>query len=303
MSVAAFLALAGTAALLPSTSTAAIIYADGDLLLGFRATGGQGGSTDYLVNLGSASSIVNSLAPITFSLGNIGADLSTLFGSWSTRADVLWSVSGVQKIAGNGFVNNTMFATRSDAVDGPLGTNTTTPWTRPSSFGAGAPAGKVQGLGQKYGLGTTGATAADQIESASAEHTVARDEGRNVLLFVPTMEVVDDRPVGVGEHVHDRIAHRLSGDTVGGVDLRCDIATHGQRHGDLLGHRSLEATCVYLRIDTDMLRTVALPVPVLASVSGGEEGVTGNCQGNCRKERKATQKLRTAAPPGNLGAH
>ena len=168
MSVAAFLALAGTAALLPSNSTAAIIYTDGDLLLGFRATGGQGGSTDYLVNLGSASSIVNSLTPITFSLGNIGADLSTIFGSWSTRADVLWSVSGVQKIAGNGFVNNTMFATRSDAVDGPLGTNTTTPWTRPSSFGAGAPAGKVQGLGQKYGLGTTGATAADQIESANA---------------------------------------------------------------------------------------------------------------------------------------
>jgi integrase/recombinase XerD len=31
--------------------------------------------------------------------------------------------------------------------------------------------------------------------------------------------------------------------------------------GDLLGHRSLEATCVYLRLDIDMLRTVALPVP------------------------------------------
>jgi site-specific recombinase XerD len=40
--------------------------------------------------------------------------------------------------------------------------------------------------------------------------------------------------------------------------------------GDLLGHRSLEATCVYLRIDTDMLRTVGLPVPVLAAVSGGD---------------------------------
>jgi integrase/recombinase XerD len=37
--------------------------------------------------------------------------------------------------------------------------------------------------------------------------------------------------------------------------------------GDLLGHRSLEATCVYLRVDTDMLRTVALPVP--APVKGG----------------------------------
>jgi site-specific recombinase XerD len=31
--------------------------------------------------------------------------------------------------------------------------------------------------------------------------------------------------------------------------------------GDLLGHHCLESTCVYLRIETDMLRTVALPVP------------------------------------------
>lgn len=32
--------------------------------------------------------------------------------------------------------------------------------------------------------------------------------------------------------------------------------------GDLLGHHTLESTCVYLRLETDMLRTVALPVPV-----------------------------------------
>jgi len=31
--------------------------------------------------------------------------------------------------------------------------------------------------------------------------------------------------------------------------------------GDLLGHRSLESTCVYLRLDVRALRTVALPVP------------------------------------------
>jgi site-specific recombinase XerD len=40
--------------------------------------------------------------------------------------------------------------------------------------------------------------------------------------------------------------------------------------GDLLGHRSLEATCAYLRIDIDMLRTVGLPVPSTASVEGGD---------------------------------
>lgn len=31
--------------------------------------------------------------------------------------------------------------------------------------------------------------------------------------------------------------------------------------GDLLGHRSLESTCLYLRLDVNMLRQVALPVP------------------------------------------
>jgi site-specific recombinase XerD len=36
--------------------------------------------------------------------------------------------------------------------------------------------------------------------------------------------------------------------------------------GDLLGHHSLEATCVYLRIDADMLRTVALSVPRIHSI-------------------------------------
>jgi site-specific recombinase XerD len=33
--------------------------------------------------------------------------------------------------------------------------------------------------------------------------------------------------------------------------------------GDLLGHRSLEATCVYLRLDVSALRSVALPMPSL----------------------------------------
>ena len=34
--------------------------------------------------------------------------------------------------------------------------------------------------------------------------------------------------------------------------------------GDLLGHRTLESTCVYLRLQTDALREVPLPIPRLA---------------------------------------
>lgn len=39
--------------------------------------------------------------------------------------------------------------------------------------------------------------------------------------------------------------------------------------GDLLGHRSLESTCVYLRLDIRALRSVALPVPQRTEVTEG----------------------------------
>ena len=39
--------------------------------------------------------------------------------------------------------------------------------------------------------------------------------------------------------------------------------------GDLLGHRTLESTCVYLRLDIAALRGIALPVPTLPEDCGG----------------------------------
>ena len=52
---------------------------------------------------------------------------------------------------------------------------------------------------------------------------------------------------------------------------RHSYATHLLRQGvrlkvigDLLGHRSTESTCVYLRLDLEELREVALPLPGLA---------------------------------------
>lgn len=42
--------------------------------------------------------------------------------------------------------------------------------------------------------------------------------------------------------------------------------------GDLLGHHTLESTCVYLSLQTEALREVGLPVPSLAaSVAAGSE--------------------------------
>jgi integrase/recombinase XerD len=41
--------------------------------------------------------------------------------------------------------------------------------------------------------------------------------------------------------------------------------------GDLLGHRSSESTCVYLRLATDELREVALSFPAVAAVPTAQE--------------------------------
>ena len=167
---AAMLATACALALTPGSASGAIVYTDGDLILGFRANGGTGANTDYLIDLGNAASIINSQVPITFSLGAVALDLNTIYTSgWTNRSDVLWSVSGVQKAAGNGFSTNTMFATRSDSISAPLGTATTTPWFRFSVAGGGAPALKIQSLGVKFGLGTSGnVSGTDQIESTNA---------------------------------------------------------------------------------------------------------------------------------------
>jgi integrase/recombinase XerD len=83
------------------------------------------------------------------------------------------------------------------------------------------------------------------------------------------------RPIGPLQHyaVCDIFYKRA---TQSGLDLK-DYASYSLRHsfamrllernvgikaiGDLLGHRSLEATCVYLRLDTTALRSVGLPLP------------------------------------------
>jgi integrase/recombinase XerD len=89
--------------------------------------------------------------------------------------------------------------------------------------------------------------------------------------------IVAIKHYGVIEIFQYRVAKSgLSLSGASSYSLRHSFAMRLLRHGvgikaigDLLGHRSLEATCVYLRVDIDMLRTVALPVPRLASALGG----------------------------------
>lgn len=76
-------------ALLPSTAAAAFTFNNGDLILGFHATSGEGAQTNVYFNLGNPISYRDG----TFNpnLGNIGGTLASVFGStWYDRDDIFF---------------------------------------------------------------------------------------------------------------------------------------------------------------------------------------------------------------------
>ena len=98
----------------------------------------------------------------------------------------------------------------------------------------------------------------------------ARPESRHRQLFLRMR--APDGPLKPAS-VHDVLDHRRR---LSGLDLP-EFGTHVLRHslaahllrqgvgiktiGDTLGHRDIESTSTYLRLDVDDLRCVALPAP------------------------------------------
>jgi len=77
----------------------------GDVFLAFRASGGQGGSTSYIVKLGVDTQFTLAAAGSSFDvsgLGAIGEDLKVTYGDdWNTRADLFWGVFSFRPNNGN----------------------------------------------------------------------------------------------------------------------------------------------------------------------------------------------------------
>ena len=78
----------------------------GELFAAFRASGGQGGSTAYILKLGldtTFSSVPGT--SVNLNLGNIGLDLEAIYGSnWETRADLFWGIFGTRLNSNNPIV-------------------------------------------------------------------------------------------------------------------------------------------------------------------------------------------------------
>lgn len=120
------LALAGTFVGITHASSAIVAApASGDVFLAFRASGGTGASTSYIINLGQGSQFSSAAPDSTISLntiGDIGADLVATYGAgWNTRSDLLWGVFGTTDS-----VNPTVYASK-ERVDNEV---QTTSWNQ-----------------------------------------------------------------------------------------------------------------------------------------------------------------------------
>ena len=95
----AFLISLGTA-MAASSAMGAFTFTNGDMILGFQATGGIGSTINVYFNLGSGTAARNN--PALGLLGNISTALSSAYGSsWYTRTDLQFGVLGNLNFAPN----------------------------------------------------------------------------------------------------------------------------------------------------------------------------------------------------------
>jgi hypothetical protein len=151
-----------------------VTYHDGDLFLGFRATGGTGATQDYLVNIGQPAQFVNASPGSSFlvNTGNLSSDLAVVFGSaWYTRIDsgtgtnaVLWSIVGGRLVAGGGDTANVLYATNPNP----------TPWPRLSNATQAGTTSLTDALGTTYdGNPSTVNNSKAIVQSASSGNSYA----------------------------------------------------------------------------------------------------------------------------------
>ena len=142
----------------------AATYADGDLILGFRATGGVGSNKNVVVNIGQASVYTGAASriPVVSGTTSIGADLTTAFTTWSTHrndgarnaagqvvgSDVIWSVTGTTgSFAPVGSdPAKTLYATRAISTPG----SHPSAWLRASDTAQGATTSLMRAFGIQY---------------------------------------------------------------------------------------------------------------------------------------------------------
>lgn len=119
-----------------TTATAQVVtYTNGDLLVGFRASGGLGADTTFVYNIGSSVGYRDN--PNQGFVGDVGDQLASIYGAdWFTRSDVSFGVVGVRDNTSPAFASPvdgdpsaTIYASRAASDFG-----SSTAWGSPSAF-------------------------------------------------------------------------------------------------------------------------------------------------------------------------
>ena len=140
-----------------SSTVSAATYLPGEIFLGFRI---DGGTQDYLINIGQASLYKSpSASSFVVPVGNIGADLSAVFGAnWSSNSAVHWAVMGTNTNTTTttaGDPGRTLYASKAELTFGVQ----ESPWNRGASGTQSGPAGKLMGMAGAAGYQGGTATA------------------------------------------------------------------------------------------------------------------------------------------------
>jgi len=158
------LALAAGAAFVAPAARAATSI-PGDLFLGVHASAGQGATHDFVIDLGQATALESASSVMT--LGNVGSDLSSLFGSlWNTRGDVLWGVVGATGSADIGSdPATTLYATSPRQVANVVADA----WVRYSATAQNLSTNKVVGMATQFNISTAGTAANSVVQNTSTD--------------------------------------------------------------------------------------------------------------------------------------
>jgi hypothetical protein len=275
----AVVALAAAAAVLATSAQAAatqVSYTSGDLFLGFEV---DGGSTDYVVNLGLANQFSGATSPLTFQLST--ADLSSVFGtSWATNsgtsADVQWGVIGNDQ--NNGATVGTQTGnTDAKSIWYTLGEQVSgTPNTAQSAQSAAALnaiSNQIKQLDTGSG-GFNGKTSTSDTTNAIEESATATHSWTS---FAP-----GTYSGGTAFGIGTEIEQAGSGNNTGPTDSVLDLfqANSGQT-ADLLGEFSLSSSGL---LTFDPAATLAVPEPSAYAL-----GITALVLFGVLKRRKSIQ--------------
>lgn len=207
----------------------AATFVAGDLLLGFRATGGTGSTSNLVVNLGQADTVYRDATSGIASIADLGAILTSTYGSdWATRSDLSWGVVGVRSASS---LNST--------VDGdPQRTNYLS-----IAQSAYAP-GTQQSAAPTIGTGTARGDVATAINDLGLAYAAASGTTFAVLNASTanswTDQVVTDNNFAYGASVE---ASSVNGIDATGLDLyRILHTTTGANPSGTIGTGSYEGT-------------------------------------------------------------